>query len=123
MTARQIVLDFLRIGLSEKDPERAARTYLSSGYKQHNPDIGDGPDAFVTAIGGLLSGFPDFSFETKRVIGQGDMVALHSFLRFTKDERGHAVVDIFRVVDGKIAEHWDVIQPVPEASANDNTMF
>jgi predicted SnoaL-like aldol condensation-catalyzing enzyme len=61
--------------------------------------------------------------EPKRVIAEGDLVAVHSHHVDTPGERGRAVLDLFRVRDGKIVEHWDAVQDVPETSANDNTMF
>ncbi len=66
---------------------------------------------------------PDMVFDVKRVIAEGDLVVLHYHLPMTPDDLGRAVVDIFRVEDGKIVEHWDVLQDVPAQSANNNTMF
>ncbi len=63
------------------------------------------------------------SFALKRVIAEDDLVVLHYHLKMTPDDLGQAVVDIFRVEDGRIVEHWDVLQPVPAESANTNTMF
>ena len=59
----------------------------------------------------------------KRVIAEGDYVAIHHDLKFAADGPGAAVIDIFRVRDGRVVEHWDIVQPVPEAPGNDNTMF
>ena len=96
---------------------------MGDSYTQHNPMVGDGPESFVPAINGMLGAFPDFWIEAKRVIAEGDLVVIHSHVKMTKDELGNAVADIFRVADGKIVEHWDIIQPVPEDPANSNTMF
>ena len=63
------------------------------------------------------------SVEIKRVIAEDDVVVAHNLVKLKPEDRGMAGVDIFRLLDGKIVEHWDVRQPVPEKSANDNTMF
>ncbi|MFC4507712.1 MULTISPECIES: nuclear transport factor 2 family protein [Streptomyces] len=67
--------------------------------------------------------YPDATYDIKRVISEGDLVLLHSSVVLTPGTRGIAAIDIFRFRGGKIAEHWDVVQDVPETSANDNTMF
>jgi predicted SnoaL-like aldol condensation-catalyzing enzyme len=66
---------------------------------------------------------PDFSVERRRVIAEGDLVAIHAFVQFPAEDRGTAAVDLLRMADGRVVEHWDVMQPVPEQSANANTMF
>ena len=67
--------------------------------------------------------FPQLFVEIKRMIAEGDLVVTHGLIKTSPEDRGTAAVDIFRVEDGKIVEHWDVLQPVPETAANDNTMF
>jgi len=67
--------------------------------------------------------FPELRIETQRIIEEGDYVALHNHLILKPGDRGSAVVEMFRVENGKIVEHWDVVQEIPETSANDNTMF
>lgn len=74
-------------------------------------------------VGGLLEQHPDATYDIKRVIVEGDHVVLHAHLKLRPDDPGLGVADIFRVQNGRIAEHWDVTQPVPEASVNDNTML
>ena len=72
----------------------------------------------------IMSNHPDARGEIKRVFADGDHVILHSHWHGLSDNpRGEAVVDIFRLEGGKVLEHWDVIQPIPKASANANTMF
>jgi len=122
-TARKVVNDFVQLVFIEGRVEDAAGRLLSDSYIQHNPEVATGKQAFIAAIGGMLSAFPDFSYDIKRVIAEGDLVVLHAHVRMTKDDRGTATIDIFRVADGKVAEHWDVLQPVPEKAANENTMF
>jgi len=97
---------------------------LAPEYYQHNPGIPNGTAGLSELFAGLFRQFPNLTVERKRVIAEGDLVAIHSHYRTGPDDRGQSVVDIFRVRgDGKIVEHWDVVQDVPETSANDNTMF
>ncbi|WTN37246.1 nuclear transport factor 2 family protein [Streptomyces canus] len=98
-------------------------TYVAPEYHQHNPNIPDGVAGAKAGLGAYLEQFPQLSVEPKRVIAEGDLVAVHSHYVDTPGERGRAVLDLFRVRDGKIVEHWDAVQDVPETSANDNTMF
>lgn len=98
--------------------------YLAPEYHQHNPAIPSGSAGLREMFAALFEQFPQMTVERKRVVAQGDLVAVHAHYRTSPGERGQAVVDIFRVrPDGKIVEHWDVVQDVPETSANDNTMF
>jgi predicted SnoaL-like aldol condensation-catalyzing enzyme len=97
--------------------------FWGSEYHQHNPTIADGVAGVKAGLGGYFEAFPQLSVSRKRVIAEGDLVAVHSHYVNTPGERGQAVVDLFRVRNGKIVEHWDVLQDVPATSANDNTMF
>jgi len=72
---------------------------------------------------GFVQQFPEVNLEIQRMVAEGDLVVTHSHLTTGPQDRGSAVMDIFRLEQGKIVEHWDVMQPVPETSANDNTMF
>ncbi|QOV37572.1 nuclear transport factor 2 family protein [Streptomyces ferrugineus] len=97
--------------------------YWGPEYHQHNPAIADGVAGVKAGLGGYFEAFPQLTVTPKRVIAQGDLVAVHSHYVNAPGERGQAIVDLFRVRGGKIVEHWDVIQDVPASSANDNTMF
>jgi predicted SnoaL-like aldol condensation-catalyzing enzyme len=119
---KKIVVDFYNKGLNDKDFDAAAK-YFGPRYIQHNPGGADGPQAFRNFVTFLKEKFPNSHNEIKRVIAEGDLVVLHVHSVRTPGERGRAIVDIFKVEDGKIVEHWDVIQDVPEKSANSNTMF
>jgi predicted SnoaL-like aldol condensation-catalyzing enzyme len=119
---KKIVVDFYNKGLNDKDFDAAAK-YLGPRYIQHNPGGGNGAQAFKAFVTFLKEKFPNSHNEIKRVIAEGDLVVLHVHSVRTPGERGRAIVDIFKVEDGKIVEHWDVIQDVPEKSANQNTMF
>jgi predicted SnoaL-like aldol condensation-catalyzing enzyme len=119
---KKIVVDFYEKGLNQKDYDAAAK-YFGPRYVQHNPGAANGPEGFKRLIGFLKEKFPNSHNEIKRVIAEGDLVVLHVHSRRSPEERGRAIVDIFKVENGKIVEHWDVVQDVPEKSANDNTMF
>jgi predicted SnoaL-like aldol condensation-catalyzing enzyme len=122
--SKQTALEFYELAFVKKNPAEAAERFFGpEGYKQHNPMAPDGGEAFVKAISGLYAAFPDFSTESKRVIAEGDLVAIHHHVHMTKDDAGQAVVDIFRISNGKVVEHWDVVQPVPDEAQNGNTMF
>ncbi|MDA2274292.1 pyruvate kinase [Bacillus thuringiensis] len=97
--------------------------YVSEDYKQHNPFVADGRKAFMDFFKEDFVKNPNSSAEIKRVVAEGDTVALHVHSRTNSQDKGVAIVDIFRIKDGKIVEHWDVIQEIPNEAANDNTMF
>ncbi|MDX3695476.1 nuclear transport factor 2 family protein [Streptomyces europaeiscabiei] len=102
----------------------AADKYVSAKtYYQHSPGFGDGLKDFKAGFEAYFSQFPNAVTLPKRVIAEGDLVAVHNNDKTSPDDRGNAVVDLFRVRNGKIVEHWDVTQAVPATSANDNTMF
>jgi predicted SnoaL-like aldol condensation-catalyzing enzyme len=82
-----------------------------------------GAQAAINFLGPYLKSNPAYKGEIKRVIAEGDLVAIHNHVTSGPTDRGRAVVDIFRVENGKVVEHWDVVQDVPAKSANDNTMF
>lgn len=120
---KQAALEFFDKAFVQRQPAEAAQELMGPTYTQHNPSVGDGKETFVAAIGGLFQAFPEFSTEIKRVIAEDDVVVIHHHTKMTKEDRGTAVVDIFRIENGKVVEHWDVLQPIPEETANDNTMF
>jgi predicted SnoaL-like aldol condensation-catalyzing enzyme len=97
--------------------------YAADPYYAHNPKNANGVAAQKEAFTGAFAALPDLVMDVKRIIADGEYVAVHHTFQTNPEDRGAAVVDIFRVQDGKIVEHWDVLQPVPEKSANDNTMF
>jgi predicted SnoaL-like aldol condensation-catalyzing enzyme len=119
---KKIVIDFYEKGLNQKDYDAAAK-YFGPRYVQHNPTAPDGPEGFKQLVTLLKEKFPNSHNEIKRVIAEGDLVVLHVHSVREPGQRGRAIVDIFRLENGKIVEHWDVIQDIPEKPANDNTMF
>jgi predicted SnoaL-like aldol condensation-catalyzing enzyme len=120
---KQNVVGFYTMAFNEQ-PEEAVERYIGSEYIQHNPQAPDGPDAFIQFVKAFTGQFPELRVEIKRAIGEGDLVVTHSLLKTSPDDRGTAAADIFRLDEnGKIVEHWDVLQPMPETSANDHPMF
>ena len=120
---KKAVLDFYDKGLNQKD-FAAASKHFGATYIQHNPVAADGPEGFRGFVEFLKSKFPQSRSEVKRVFAEGDYVILHVHAVREPGTRGAAIVDIFRLdTDGKIVEHWDVRQDVPEKAANSNTMF
>jgi len=119
---KKTVVDFDEKALNQKDFDAAAK-YLGPRYTQHNPNAADGPEGLRAFLGFLKEKFPDSRSEIKRVFAAGDHVILHVHAVREPGTRGNAIVDIFRLEDGKIVEHWDVVQPIPEKAANANGMF
>jgi predicted SnoaL-like aldol condensation-catalyzing enzyme len=118
---KKLVVDFYRVVFIEKRVAEGFERYVAPGYIQHNPMLPSGREAAVKFLTRAVT--RDSISDIKRVIAEGDLVVLHVHSRNTLSDRGRAVVDIFRVADGKIIEHWDVIQAVPAKSQNPNTMF
>lgn len=101
----------------------AIDTYVGPDYHEHHPDTPDGVAGVKAGLGAYFDQFPQLSVNPKRIIAEGDLVAVHSHYIDTPGHRGRAVLELFRVRDAKIVEHWAAAQDVPETSANDNTML
>lgn len=119
---RALVIQFYNQFFNEHETEQSSLV-LAEDYIQHNPDVPDGKAPFVDYFAGYFQENPDYQSEIVRSATDGDLVWLHVHSTNGDDDRGEAVVDIFRVENEMIVEHWDVIQSVPEEAANDNTMF
>ena len=107
----------------ELDVETADRECFTKTYIQHAPHVPDGRNAVISFFKARVVKYPESSIEIKRAAADGDLVWLHLHSKRTPDALGSAIVHIFRMEDGKFAEHWGVSQPVPEESEHDNTMF
>ena len=119
---KKVVLDFYDKALNQKDFDAASK-YFGPRYIQHNPGAPDGIEGFKAFIAQRKEKFPNARSEIKRSFADSDYVVLHVHSVREPGERGVAIVDIFRLENGKIVEHWDVAQPIPEKTANGNGMF
>ena len=119
---KKAVQEFYDLIINKKDFE-SARKYMGDRYKQHNPLVADRPEGLKAFIEFLKTNFPEARSEIKRVFAEGDYVILHVHSIRPPNMRGRAIIEIFRLENGKIDEHWDVIQEIPEESANPNGMF
>jgi len=123
-TNKEIATAFYTMALLEGRVDEAFRLYAGPTYRQHNPLIADGLDGVKDFVAWLLKNHSDVRGEIKRSFADGDYVVLHCQWHGLSDNpHGEAVVDIFRLENGKVVEHWDVIQPIPEKAVNNNTMF
>jgi predicted SnoaL-like aldol condensation-catalyzing enzyme len=120
---KQTVIAFYETAFNTHDPANAIARYAGPNYRQHNPEVEDGPEGFIRFVSGFAATFPQLRADVRRVIAEGDFVVLHVLVRTHPEDRGMVAMDMFRLEDGRIVEHWDVLQPVPEKSMNDNGML
>lgn len=105
------------------DPTQAVELYVGDEYIQHNPLVGDGPEPFIAYFKRMAAEYPDKSIEFVRVIAEGDLVALHTHQTWPNNME-YVTMDFFRFdSNGKIVEHWDSMQEIPNSSENGNTMY
>jgi predicted SnoaL-like aldol condensation-catalyzing enzyme len=119
---KKAVVEFYEAGLNKKDFEAASK-YFGPKYIQHNPGAQDGIEGFKAFLAFLRDKFPSSHSEIKKVFAEGDYVILHVHAVREPGTRGRAIVDIFRLENGKIVEHWDVAQDIPEKMPHNNGMF
>ena len=120
---KRLVTEFYELAINQQQPAEAVRKYIELPYRQHNPEVVDGPDGFVQFISKMQQKHPNLKVRISKVLADDDLVALHVHLTRESNDRGLAIAEWFRLKNGKIIEHWDVVQPVPESSANSNSMF
>jgi predicted SnoaL-like aldol condensation-catalyzing enzyme len=123
LTPRQVATRFMTTLYVDKQVRKAFETWVAPGYIQHNPMAQTGRQAAIDFLEPFFAQHPDINYSIKRIIADGNLIAVHSHGIFTAGDAGIAVVDILRVADCRVVEHWDVIEPVPAKSANSNGMF
>lgn len=124
LSDREVADRFIEVFYNQNRLVDGFRAWVHRDYIQHDPNSPTGRDPTIEVLARHMEANPEMTHDVKRVIyGDDGLVAVHYHFKRAPEDRGSAVVDIFRIEDGYLVEHWDVIQPVPEQSLNQNTMF
>ena len=128
LSDREVSDRFIKVFYDNNELVKGFEAWVHPAYIQHDPNSPTGRDATIAVLADHMAANPAMTHDVKRAIygdqgPDGTLVAVHYHFKLAPDERGLAVVDIYRVKDGYLVEHWDVLQPVPEKSLNENTMF
>jgi len=122
-TDKANVIAFYEMMFNDCKPAQAIANYAGEVYIQHNPHVGDGKDAFIAYFEKMAEEYPGKRVVVKHAIAEGQFVVLHCH-QIWPEGLEYAGIDIFRLDDeGKVVEHWDVLQVMPDHSANENGMF
>ena len=122
LSNREIVEEFLDLINHKHRVRDAFEKFTDDSYIQHNPHCRDGREDAITLIEGMVS-LPGFNASLKHVVAEGEFVTVHMHVELGGGRPDLAVMDLWRVMDQKIVEHWDVIQEVPEQTVSGNSMF
>ena len=119
---KDAAVSFLKMA-SRGEGREAYSKFVGGGFKHHNPYFEGSAETLMAAMEENARQNPNKTLDVKQVIAEGDLVAVHSHVRQNPEDRGGAVVHLFRFEDGRIVELWDLGQAVPEQSPNQYGMF
>ena len=121
---RQVVLAFYNEGLVNLHPRAAFERYMSEDFVEHKPDVAGGTRAGTIAfLEGVIAEVPKPAWQIIRTIAEGDLVFLHASFTPAEGAPPYALADIFRLHDGKIVEHWDVVSQPTKLHVNPHSRF
>lgn len=122
-TTKAVMDAFIPLFFEQRNAKVAFERWVHEDYINHNPFAATGRDAAVNFLQPFFDANPQARYIVHRVLVDGDLAAVHNEARFDPNGQPNAVVDLFRVENCKIVEHWDVVQAVPERAMNTNGMF